>query len=257
MSNDLLSILKPLVFEGKTGILQVTHAYNNQAQFYLKEGIIEQVTTSTLQGAKAAKLVSEWVSITTTFLEDEQGTYSPTQEIGTASILSLLEKSSKNIPVIQKRIPDNSAILEISSSKLNTVDTLGTEDLKVAVLFNGARSIEEAMKISGKSELTFLTYACRLIMAGVAKAQVTEKEMMKEEERILFLHSLQETLTQLIGLAAPLLIDDAFAEIKAQPDTLSNKAIPHLLTAIRKMLDDNEQEALDEWEKAYLGTARE
>ncbi len=254
MSTHLLTILKPLVFEGKSGVLQVTHAYNDQAHFYLKEGMIEQVTTSKLQGAKAVKLVNGWVSTTSTFLENEQGDYTPTPEIGTAAILALLEKSAKNIAIIQKKIPDNSIVLQINSGKLNTVDTLSTEDLKVAVLFDGTRSIEQALEISGKSELALLTYTCRLIMAGVAKAQVVQKNVMKEEEQILLLHSLNEMLTQLIGLAAPFLMDDAFAEIKSQPDMLSKEEIPLLLAAIRRMLDDNEKEELDEWERAYLGT---
>lgn len=255
MSNHLLSILKPLVFEGKSGILQVTHAYNDQANFYLKEGMIEQVTTAKLQSEKAVKAVSGWVSIASTFLEDEQGNYSPTLEIGTAAILSFLEKSSKNIAIIQKKIPDNSVVLQIDSSKLSAVDTLSTEDLKVAVLFDGTRNIEQALEISGKSELVLLTHVCRLLMAGVAKAQVIQKEVMKEEEQILLLHSLNETLTELIGLVAPILVDDAFAEIESQPNMLSKEEIPLLLAAVRKTLDDKEKEELDKWERAYLGVA--
>lgn len=255
MSNHLLSILKPLVFEGKSGILQVTHAYNDQANFYLKEGMIEQVTTAKLQGEKAVKAVSGWVSIASTFFEDEQGNYSPTLEIGTAAILSFLKKSSKNIAIIQKKIPDNSVVLQIDSSKLSAVDTLSTEDLKVAVLFDGTRNIEQALEISGKSELVLLTHVCRLLMAGVAKTQVIQKEVMKEEEQILLLHSLNETLTELIGLVAPILVDDAFAEIKSQPNMLSKEEIPLLLAAIRKTLDDKEKEELDKWERAFLGVA--
>ena len=255
MSNHLFSTLKPLVFEGNSGILQVTHAYNDQALFYLKEGMIEQVVTSKLQGAKAVKLVSGWVSITSTFFEDKQGHYSPTLEIGTAAILALLEKNSKNIAVIQNKIPDNSIILHLNSSKLNSVKTLNTEDLKVAVLFDGTRSIEQAMEVAGKSELALLTHTCRLIMAGVATAQVIQKEIMREEERILLLHSLTETLTQTIGMAAPIYMDDAFAEIKSQPDMLSKEEIPSLLAALGRMLDDDEERAeLDKWEMEYLGT---
>ncbi len=256
MSNHLLSILKPLVFEGKSGILQITHAYNDQALFYLKEGMIEQVVTSKLQGEKAVKLVRGWVSITNTFFEDKQGHYSPTLEIGTAAILALLEKSSKNIAIIQKKIPDNSSILQINSNKLNSVKTLSTEDLKVAVLYDGTRSIEQAMEVAGKSELALLTHTCRLIMAGVAKTRVIQKEVMPEEERIFLLHSLTETLTQAIGMAAPIFMDDAFEEIKSQPDRLSKEEIPSLLAALRGMLDDDEERAeLDQWEGEYLGTA--
>lgn len=257
MYNDLLSILKPLVYEGKSGILQVTHAYNDQAHFYLKEGMIEQIKTSKLQGEQAVRRVSGWVSIQSTFLEDEQGDYTPTTEIGTAAILSFLEKSSKTIAVIQKKIPNNSVVLQINSDKLNSVDTLTTENLKIAVLFDGTRSIEQTLKISGKSELALLAHTCRLIMTGVAQVLEIQKESMTEEEHILFMHSFEEMLTQLIGLAAPILMDDAFAAIGCEPETLSKEEVPALLEEIRKSLDDDEREELGKWESAYFGSPAE
>lgn len=257
MYNDLLSILKPLVYEGKSGILQITYAYDDQAHFYLKEGIIEQVTTSKFEGEKALRQVSGWVSFQSSFLEDEQGDYTPTTEIGTAAILSFLEKSSKTIAVIQKKIPNNDVVLQINSDKLNSVDTLTTENLKIAVLFDGTRSIEQTLKISGKSELALLAHTCRLIMTGVAQVQEVRKELMTEEEHILFMHSLEEMLTQLIGLAAPILMDDAFAAIGCQPESLGKEDIPSLLEEIRKSLDDNEREELDQWERAYFGRPAE
>lgn len=227
----------------------------DQALFYLKEGMIEQVTTSRLQGAKAVKLLSGWVSVTTTFLEGKQGSTPPATKIGTAPILALLEKTSKNLAVIEKKIPDHSIILHINSSKLSASKTLKEEDIKVAALFDGTRSIGQVVELSGKSELVLLTYTCRLLMAGVAKERVVLKTVMGEEEQILLLHSLDETLTELIGLVAPILVDDAFAEIQSQPDMLSKEEVPLLLAAIRKKLDDTEQEELDKWEREYMGIA--
>jgi len=251
MYKSLLPELKPLVFEGKSGILQVTHKYNDQARLFLKEGIIDQVETTKMSGKKAASTCARWISITTRFQEGEKGDYTPDPEIDTNSILSFLEKTYKNIEIINKNIPDDSAIFQIDSNKLNTADKLGAEDLKIALLFNGKRNIEQTVSMSGKSELAVLTHTCRLILSGVAK-KVALKNVMAKQDQEDFLQSLNETLTDLVGPAGSILVNDAFEKIDSQPDMLAREEIPLLLAAIGTFLDDEEKGELDAWGTTYL-----
>ena len=251
MYKSLLPIIKPLVFEGKSGILHITHKYNDQAQLFLREGIIEQVETTNLRRKQAAAACARWISITTEFQEGEPGTYTPDPEIDTNSFLSYIEKTFNTIEIINKNISDDGIILQIDTSKLNKTDKLNAEDLKVALLFDGIRNIEQVLFMSDKSELAVLAHTCRLVMAGVAN-KVTVKKTMPKQEQEEFLHSLNTKLTDLIGPAGPILVDDAFEKIGSGPDTLAREEIPALIAEIGVLLDDEELVELDKWSANYL-----
>jgi hypothetical protein len=251
MYQSLLPIVKPLVFEGKSGTLQVMHKYNDQAQLFVKEGIIEQVKTKKLQGKKAVATCARWVNITTSFQEGKQGDYTPDPEIDTNDFLSFLEKSSKNIEIIQKKISDDDAVFQIDSNKLNNAKKLGAEDLKIALLFDGKRSIEQVLPLAGKSELAVLTHTCRLIISGVAQ-QASSKDVIPDQEREEFLQALEEKLTDLVGPAGPILAEDALSTIGSRPDMLAQDEIGPLLSAIGTMLEDEEKVILDKWGAQFL-----
>jgi len=251
MYQSLLPIVKPLVFEGKSGVLQVTHKYDDQAQLFVQEGIIEQVKTKHLQGKKAVATCARWVNITTRFEEGKQDDYTPDPEIDTNDFLSFLEKSAKNIEVIRKKIAGDDAVFQIDSNKLNNAKKLGAEDLKIALLFDGKRSIEQILPLSGKSELAVLTHTCRLIMSGVA-GQATAKDVLPKEEREAFLQALDEKLTDLVGPAGSILVEDALETIGSRTDMLTQDEISPLLSAIGTMLEDDEKVSLDEWGEKFV-----
>ncbi len=250
MYQSLLSVLKPLVFNGKSGVLHVEYKYDDQARLYLKEGLVEQVETGRLQGQKAAYTCMRWVSISTDFQEGEQDGYTPDPAIDTNAILSYLEKAAKNIEVINKYIPDPDAVFRVDSGRLHRAKKLNAEDFKIALLLDGKRSLSEVLAISGKSELAVLTHACKLILAGVARPAPAKKSM-PEKERNDFLHALQDKLTELVGPAGSLLIEDAFSAMGIDAESLAREDIPQLLQEIGTLLDAEEREALAGWSDEY------
>ncbi len=252
MYQPLLPIVKPLVFEGKSGTLHITHKYNDQARLFVQEGIIEQVETLHLQGKKAAATCARWVNISTNFDEGNQGDYTSDPDIDTNDLLSFLEKSSKNIAIIQKKIDNDQAVFKIDADKLNKTQKLGAEDLKIALLFDGKRSIEQILALAGKSELAVLTHACRLIMAGVAEQVTEKKDILSAQEREALLGSLDEELTNLVGPASAILVEDAFEKIGSEPKTLAQSEIGPLFEEIKVMLDDDEKEDFGAWAKKFL-----
>ncbi len=250
MYQSLLPTLKPLIFEGKSGILKITHRYNDQAQLFLREGIIEQVETTSLRGKQAAAACARWVSITTEFVEGQSDNYTPDPEIDTNSFLSFVEKIFNTIETINKNIPDNDVILQIDTDKLHKTDKLSAENLKIALLFDGVRNIEQVLLLSGKSELAVLAHTCKLVMAGVAN-KVTIKNVMPKQDREKFLELLNAKLTDLIGPAGLILVDDAFEKIGSDPETLTREEIPALIAEIGVLLDDKELVELDKWSTTY------
>lgn len=251
MYQSLLFVLKPLIFEGKSGLLEIIHKYDNAAKVYLKEGIVEQVETKTLSGKKAASTCIQWVSITTSFQEGVQSRYTPDSEIDTNYLLSFLEKTSKNIKVINEKIPDADVIFKIDSSKLQSAKKLGADDLKMAMLFDGRRTVAQVVAMSDFSELAVLTRVCRLLLSGVAQEAVV-KDIMPENERSSFFDGLNKTLLDLIGPAGGVLIEDAFDSTGLRLEMLAHEDIPRLLSAIGELLDPEENDSLQKWGKQYF-----
>ena len=246
MYQSLLPVLKPLVFEGKSGVLEVVHKYDDRGFFYLNEGIIEQVETKNLQGRQAAAACLRWVNITTRFSEGVQGKYIPDPDVDTNEILSYLEKVYKNISVINEKISGDNVIFQADFDRIGEAERLSAGDLKVAMLLDGERNIEQVMRKSGKSELAVLTHICRLMIAGVIQQKIA-KNILDPAEQNNFLTSLEKVLVELVGPAAPILIEDSFEEIKTSPGTLAKEDIMPLFSAIRKELSGEDRTRFDEW----------
>ena len=255
MYQSLLPIVKPLIFEGKSGILKITHKYGDQARLYVREGIIEHATTSKLEGKNAVATCLRWVNITTSFDEGQSEPYTTDPEIDTNDVLSFLEKSAKNISIIQKYIPDDQAIFHIDSQKLNAATKLSADDLKIALLFDGKKTIEQILPLAGKSELAVLTHTCRLIMAGVAQ-QAESKEALAEDVRTELFEVIEDKLIDLVGPAGAILVEDALSNIGINAEHLAVEDIKPLLDEIASMLDEEEQEEFHAWAEQVAGQYR-
>ncbi len=253
MYQPLFPIIKPLVFNGKSGVLHVVHAYGDEARIYLKEGIIVQVETKRLTSNKAAATFSRWVNITTEFDEGNPGNYQPDPDIDTNTLLDFLEKAQKNITIISKNIPSDQIVYQIDSEKLHAAKKLTTEDFKMALLFDGKRTLKQVVTMTNKSELAVLTHTCKLILAGVASVAPT-KNIMEKEDRIAFLSGLNQLLTDMVGPAGPVLVDDAFKAIGSHPYTLAAEEIADLLAEIGVMLDEEEKKKMMAWGERYQQT---
>ena len=251
MYQSILPTLKPLVFEGKSGLLEVEYRYNDRARFIINEGIIEQVETKNLEGDKAALACAKWASITITFVEGEHNSSLSSSRVDTNSILSYLEKVHKNINIINENIPDNSTIFQVDHDKLNTSGKLNVEDFKIALFLDGKNSVEEIIAKSDKSELAILAHICKLVLAGVAR-QIIQKDVMAQEAQDSFIQSLSALLVSLVGPAGPILLEDCFKSINSEPGMLAKAEIPALIKVIEAELDDRDKAELEVWNKAYF-----
>lgn len=244
MYQSLLPILQPLIFEERSGTLQVTYRYNDQAQIFLKDGIIEQIKTNNSHGLNAMATCAQWVNISPRFQEEKSGEYTVEPAIETSAFLAFLEKTSQHIETIKQHIPNDHAIFCIDSDKLSKSDKLSADDFKIALLFDGKRTVQEILSMSDKSELMILLHTCRLLLSGIAN-QKAEKDVMPLEEQEPFLQSLSDRLSYLVGPASSILIKDAFEEINSLPDMLTREEIPLLLTTINNYLNEDERAQFD------------
>jgi len=251
MYQSLLPVLKPLVFEGKSGVLEIVHKYDDRGFFYLNEGIIEQVETKDLLGRKAAAACVRWVNITTRFEEGVRGNYTPDPDVDTNEILSYLEKVYKNIAVINDNIPDDNTIFQADFDRIGEAERLSAGDLKIAMLLDGKRNIEQVIRKSGKSELAVLTHICRLMITDVIQQKISKNVLDANEQNDL-LTSLEKVLMDLVGPAAPILIEESFEEIQSRPGSLAKEDVLALFAAIRKELSGEDRAHFDTWSSSVL-----
>lgn len=251
MYQSLLPVIKPLIFEGKSGLLEITHKYNDTARLYIKEGIIEQVETKSLKGKAAASLSMQWISFTSTFSEGQPGQYTLDPQIDTMSLLSFLEKTVKNIEIINNHISSDTLIYQVDKEKLGKVSNLNEKDQKMALLFDGKNTIADIVTLAGNAELAVLTRTCRLIIAGVAKEGLP-KTLLAADKREEFLDGLNDQLMDMVGPAAIVVIEDGFDTVNSSPETLAKEDIAPLLEAIGQSISDDENNTLKVWGTKFM-----
>lgn len=251
MYKSLLPELKPLIFEGKSGVLHINHQEKDHARLYLKEGLIEQVETNNLQGTKAVDTCLKWVSIEIHFEEGETNDYYPDDKIDTNSILSYLEKAHHNVRVIKQYLENNDAVLQIDTDKLSSAKGLNQESLKTALYLNGQSSLQNVIDQTGQPERTILIHACRLLNSNCARI-IPNKKTLPKEVRIEFLRALNDKVMELVGPVGPILIDDAMAAIDTEPYSLTQEELPLIIAEIVSNMDISEGDELTIWSNNYL-----
>jgi len=251
MYQSLLPILQPLISDKKSGILYVTHRYNDQAQIFLRDGNIEEIKTKNYQGKNAAITCLRWVSITTRFQEGGDEKYTPDPEIKTDEFLASLKKVHRTIEIISEKIVDDKAVFQFDSRKLKNSSKLNANAFKTILLLDGKRSVAQIISISGKPELSVLTQICRAVMDGIAaRAELHNSPVMKDGKK--FLEDLGAKLIDLVGPAGSALVNDALEKTGISVHSLDQDNIFLVLEAINAFLEEEDEDELEDWVKAYI-----
>ncbi len=243
MKNSLLTDLKTLVYNGESGVLTVDHKFGNQAKVYIEEGLIAGIVAGNTTGTEAAKLFGRWISVTSHFSKQKITLPKNIKSVETSSFLSALEKVAASVEKLKDVIPSYDTCIKIDMEKSNTDNQFSSQELKIALLLDGTRSVEQVISESGQPELEVLAKIYKLCNLGIARIFKANKPMKKQACES-FLKNLQETLSELVGPVADVLLDDAFEKIGIQPDSLSETDIPLLLNTIGAELGEKERAVL-------------
>lgn len=251
MYRSLYEEVKPLIFNGESGILHISYEYGGAAKIVLNEGLIEGVLTEKNEGKGAMEAIAKWISISTRFSQNEKEIGSSLATIDTSSFLSILEKVHKIIQKINTVIPSNNAIFKGDTNKVDKHKRFSSVDFKIMLLLDGKRPLKKVVPESGYSELDVLISVYRLVSSDIAKF-LSDSIPMPEKERADFVNTLSEKLMEFVGPAASILISDAFKALGHGPEMLSREEIPRLIESVYDPLEKKEQEALARWSLAFL-----
>lgn len=200
MSQSLYSVLKPLVFEGESGVLHVKHRYSGQGIIEIREGLITDVKTDKHEGRNAVLSLNCWVSIDCAFRQGKNNPDATPSGVDTSEVLKFLEKIDGITKRINKVIPDHSLVFSVNPAKLKDNPKLNSKDLKYASNIDGKKSIDALIRESSEREIDVLGAICKLITLGVA-GTVTKKREMKPPVKTVQPKKKEETVKEAVQVA--------------------------------------------------------
>ncbi len=251
MYRSLFLELKELVYNGESGILQIKYEYGGQSKIYLREGLLEGIEAEGVTGADAAKTCARWLSISTHFSKKAFTLAEKVKSVDTNAFLSALESVDNRIHKINEVIPGNDTVFKIDIDKLDDQSQLASKELKVMLLIDGHRTVKDIVQESGLLEIQALSTIYKLKTMGAVEVLATQKPIEKEK-RESFLSALKDTLIDLVGPIAEMLIVEAFEALDTRPELISKKELPQLVATIGANLDPTQRLSLEKWSRAYL-----
>ncbi|MEA3230269.1 MAG: hypothetical protein U9Q05_00740 [Thermodesulfobacteriota bacterium] len=250
MYDSLYEKVKPLIYNGESGILIIHHEYGGKARVVLVEGLVEGVIIGELSGKAAVRTCAKWASISTVFLQDEKEKKEELIAVDTSKFLSIFEKAHKMIQKINSIVPGNDAAFKGDPRRVHKHKRYSPVDSKVMRLMDGKRNISRIVTESGFPELDVLISVYRLGSAGVARL-LPAGSLITDEERVEFLSALTKRLMEFVGPAAEVLISDAFETLGHGPETLARKEISEIIESVVNPLDIDEKTSIVRWSMAY------
>lgn len=246
MYRSLLNDIQPLIFNGESGELRISHAHGGHASIFLNEGLIQGIQAGQATGKEGALTCAKWVSFETRFIPGEPAHGGSIRPVDTSNFLTLLEQVQQRAEKINTLIPGNEAIFQIDSSKLNQEAKFSTDDFRIALLIDGQRSIGQIVVQAGAAEYDTLASVYRLCAAGVAKLATARRPLEKSVQEA-FLASLSEKLIGMVGPVANVLIENSFESLGAKPGLLSRQDLPQLVATLSESLDEAQAKQLQVW----------
>ena len=250
MYDSLYEIIKPLIYNGESGILNIDHEYGGKARIVMVEGLVEGVLVGDLNGKAAVRTCAKWVSISTAFLQGEKEAKVKLIAVDTSKFLSIFEKAHQMIQKINTLIPGNDAIFEGDLRLAHKHKRYSAVDAKVMRLLDGKRNISQIVTESGFPELDILISVFRLGSSGAARFIVTSK-LMTDEERMEFISALTRRLMEFVGPAAEVLVSDAFKTLGHSPEMMTREEIPAIIESVVNPLDIDEKKTMVRWSISY------
>lgn len=251
MYRSLYQILKSKVGARTSGVLRLLHADGKQGAVELNQGMISGVVQDELQGVEAAKRIVRWVNVAVTFREGE--TLDPPQglRLNAEAALDQLKKVDARIPQFKEQIGGCDAVFQFIGQQIAGTHQFSPQELNLSFLLDGNAPIKEVQQKTDLSELDVLLTMCKFIKHQLVRI-VRPHQPMDAARRTAFLEQLENTLSDITGPVASVLIHDAFEAIGAPAEELAECDVTHLYAVIISHLEDDEKEAFIQWTNTFV-----
>lgn len=242
MYRSLYQILNPKVDSKASGLLRVLHVSGQSAAIHLDQGALVGLVQGETVGIEAANTIFRWVNVAVVFESGETGPMPAQKRLNTAAVMNELKKVDARIAVFKELIGGCDAIFRFVGQQIDGAQQFTPQELSVSFLLDGKATLHEVQRRSQLNELDLLLIVCKLIKAGLLKP-IRPHQPLEDKGRKAFLEELHNTLSDLTGPVATVIINDAFEAVGASAETLALCDIPHLFSVIALHLEEDEKQA--------------
>ncbi len=250
MYRSLYKILKSKVDAKATGLIRLLHASGQQGAVELENGNVTGVEQGDLYGVDAAKRIIRWVNVAVTFVDGEALELPQEKRLNTQAALDQLQKIDARVKLFKEQIGGCDAVFQFIGQQIAGTHQFSPQELNLSFLLDGNASIKEVQAKTDLSELDVLLTVCKFIKHQLVRV-VHPHQPMDADRRSVFLEQLENTLSDITGPVASVIINDAFEAIGAPAEELAECDISHLYAVIISHLEDDEKEAFTQWTQTF------
>jgi hypothetical protein len=212
---------------------------------YFSSGAIVRIRTNEFQGTKAAEKIFSWVSFLAQFKEKKlKITATPKSVQQTEKIMAYLARIDKKVVKILNTVEGCETVFKLTQSGIDHGENFTLEEQSIAFAMDGLKTVIEILVKSEVSELEVLLIISRFVKNGLAEV-VKFHEPISSDENSRFFAILIETLSDITGPVAEVLVDEVCDAMGMTREDLCKSDIGPLFNFIRKKLDKDEQDALN------------
>lgn len=255
MYSSLYSILHPFIEAKATGALGLENKDGNKAELFLSDGIIVDCTNGKLSGVKAARMVAKWLSFDHDFREGIVPSESNGTDLGNSDYIDLLSKINAIVTKVNELVSHDSVRLKMQASDFSGHATLSNNDLKIAALLNGKRTIAQIISEAKVSEFDLVYTIYKFNKLGLVK-RVGSHLAIEDAERTSLLESINEKLSGIVGPASSVILKEALDVISVEETFLGWRDVGKMVDAILSHLDGNERQDFSEWWRNQPNSSR-
>ncbi len=250
MFKSICSDILKIANAQQSGTLTIKHLYGQTGYVHIQQGGLLQVQLDEMDGTQALKAMLSWCSIQTDFQEGDLSDVGLNIDLAQDRIMALIEKVDKAVKNIRKTIPGNQAVFKMDPKKWQN-ESVNSTELNIIMSLNGELTVGEVVAKTGQSEFGVLKCIHKFHKMGMVTMMSTSPPMSDQEKQH-FLNGLRDRLTDMLGPAANMIINEAFEETKVDLTHLSRMHLPELLDSISTHLDANELSEFNKWAEPQL-----
>ncbi len=245
MYRTLYPLFKPIVSSKATGVMNVIHYSNIPGRIYFSSGAVISVKTNERKGTEAAEEIFSWISFFAQFKEKKLKMAATSKHVElTKKVMAHLARIEGQILQIKKNIKGCEAVFGFNHSMFNGGDGYTQEEKDIVSHIDGIKSVLEIWINSALSELDVLLIISHFVDRGLAYLLRAHEPLSVDEKRRFF-KILTETLSEITGPVAEIIVDEVCAAMgKAREDFCKSDLGP-LFNYICTGLEKEEQEALN------------
>ncbi len=252
MLKSLYAILNPLLEQGKEGKLKLTHEDGRTATIVIKQGELLYIKKGSQQGVQALKEVALWLFFLYEFIEEPINSANTSAGVDIAKYLLQLKKIDEKSTEIQATIPLENHSFLMSADNFEGVRNFKPDELKVALALDGRTPIKSIIKKTKITDLVALVYLLKLYKLGLAKVVELKDALLESEKAVFFMESLIEAVTDYLGPAADLVVDEAFESFESTPERIYKNELTDLTVAVASQLDGANSLSFKKWSQEMI-----